>query len=1292
MAYVAVDVQGGVFPPDLLDRIAAGTAPRQAPADFGLGGARLSDEIQGAFSDARSFWDAFNRRRLHSRESVTTLTREAFVIPFLERLGFDLRYQRGAAQAGGEGYAISHRAGDETDAPPVHIVTVGQPLDRRSDGARRSPHALVQEYLNRSDALWGLVTNGERLRLLRDSARITRPAYVEFDLRAMIEGNLYSEFVLLYRLLQRTRFPRGGGDAASCPLEDYYQQGIDEGGRVREHLRDGVEQALQTLGTAFLAHPDSGELRERLRGGSLSATGYYRQLLRLVYRFLFLMVVEERRLLFPPDAPNRDRQPLYTAHYGIGRLRDRAERYVAEDHYADLWLGLVQTFKLFNDDDEARELGLSALGGELFSSLACPDLEHANCDNAQLLAAIRYLSTFQDGAARRRVNYAALDVEELGSVYESLLEYQPHVELEPAPVFELVVGSERKQTGSYYTPPSLVAELVESALVPVLRDRFKGALTGEQREEAILGMRVCDTAMGSGHFLLAAARRMARELALVRSGEGEPTPELFRQAVRDVIRRCIYGVDKNSLAVDLCKVALWIEGYNSGLPLSFLDNHIRHGDALVGVLNLAVLSEGVPDDAYTPVTGDDKKTASSLKKRNRAERHGQTSFVGRMVDVSAGLSRDRVDEFTALALQDEQLVRDEQAKSMHYGALRGRDTAWWTLKEACDLWTTAFFAPLVPAADGTLDLVPTTETVRAYLAQPSATYRPLLAQAMGISAELPFFHWPLEFPDIFGQGAPGGFDVVLGNPPWERIKLQEGEFFAGRDSEIVHAPNKAARQRLIDTLLQRKPGLAAEFAWAKHTAEAQSRFVRGSGRFPLCGRGDVNTYSIFAETMRTLINGGGRSGIIVPTGIATDDTTKEFFQDIAETRSLVSLYDFENRKKLFPAVDSRMKFSLLTLTGPERPAVQGAEFVFFAHATDDLRDEERRFRLTADDIALLNPNTHTCPIFRSKRDAELTKAIYRRSPVLIDESTGENPWGVSFLAMLHMSNDSGLFRTREQLLADGLCLEGNVFFREGEDASYLPLYEGKMVQAYDHRAADVETVVGNLSRPGQPRALTDEEHENPARWPMPQYWINSENIQTRFPNRSRIIAYKSVTSPTNERTMIAALLPLVGVAHSMNVVVLPVKHSALYEAAILANLNTIALDYVAKQKVGGVNLSYFYVKQFPFMSPDAYSTAAIEFIAQRVLELVYTAYDVRSFARDLGYDGPPFRWEPERRFRLRCELDALFFRLYGIDRDDAAYIMDTFPIVARNDVNRYGEYRTKRLILEMYDELTSKGL
>jgi hypothetical protein len=470
------------------------------------------------------------------------------------------------------------------------------------------------------------------------------------------------------------------------------------------------------------------------------------------------------------------------------------------------------------------------------------------------------------------------------------------------------------------------------------------------------------------------------------------------------------------------------------------------------------------------------------------------------------------------------------------------------------------------------------------------------------------------------------------------------------------------------------------------TAEAQSKFVRASARYPLCGRGDVNTYAIFAETMRGIMGPTGHAGFIAPTGIATDDTTKFFFQSLMDARVLVSLYDFENRRGLFPGVDSRMKFSLLTLTGRDRPAAQGAEFVFFAQSTDDLRKEVRRFTLAAEDIALLNPNTRTGPIFRSRRDAELTKAIYRRAPVLVKVGPPEeNPWGVSFLRMFDMSNDSDLFRTRQQLEADGWTLDGNVFCKGSE--LYLPLYEGKMVQAFDHRAASVETVLANLKRPGQPRDLSLGEHLDPNCFPKPQYWVECSEAQARLPARHYSIVFKSVTSPTNERTMIAALLPFSGVANSMIVVVPSASCTTLLEVCLLANLNAVALDYIVKQKVGGVNLNYFFVKQFPILAPSTYTARDFDYIVPRVLELVYTAWDMQPFARDLGYDGPPFAWDVERRFRLRCELDAYFFRLYAIARDDVAYIMDTFPIVRRQDEVRFGEYRTKRMILEVYDAL-----
>jgi len=485
MPGTVVAIEGGLLPPDLLDRIAAGDAEGQDALAFGLtGNRRLIDEVQRAFSDARAEWDAFQVRLGRSRESVTTLTRQYWATPFLEILGFQsLRTQRGYLEAGGQRYDISHIAGEADDAPPVHIVACGQALDARV--ARRSPHNSVQEYLNRSDAVWGLVTNGEQLRLLRDSERFTRPTYVEFDLRGIFDGNQYAEFALAYRLLHRTRFPTSGAEVADSWLEKYFHLGIDQGGRVRERLRDGVEKALHSLGEGLLAHSRSGALREALAIGRLDVADYYRQLLRLVYRLLFLMVAEERRLIFPEDSGSDDRTAAYLRYYSIAALRERCERYFIGDDHHDLWLGLLQTFQMFRRPGAAEPLGLAPVDGELFGGRACSDLESAACSNEALLSAVLNLSTFLDNDAggvrrrgrrrssrgvRRRVNYAALDVEEPGSVYEAPLDLQPRTE-PPAreggyPSFNPVAASERTQPGPYYTPPDPVNDPVAPAHLP----------------------------------------------------------------------------------------------------------------------------------------------------------------------------------------------------------------------------------------------------------------------------------------------------------------------------------------------------------------------------------------------------------------------------------------------------------------------------------------------------------------------------------------------------------------------------------------------------------------------------------------------------------------------------------------------------------------------------------------------------------------------------------------------------------------------------------------------------------
>ncbi len=1291
MIYATIHLEGGFLPPDMLDRIAAGDSnlPGLRASDFGLDGRRLGDELQDAYSYAQTEWQAFRRRYERAKQagqSATTVTREGWINPLLERLdyvrrGYTLVRQPAAVEAGNERFVISHRAGEDPTAPPVHIVGFDDELDRRGEH-RRSPHASVQEYLNRSDALWGIVTNGKSIRLLRRNERLAKSAYLEFDLAGMMDSNVYSEFALLYLVLHRTRLPRNSAEAPDCFLEQWYQRGIDEGGRVRERLRDGVEAALKRLGNALLQHERSAALREAIASGRLAPAAYYRELLRLIYRLLFLMVAEERRLMFPETRENEARRAIFSEHYGIRPLRDRADRYISDDPQIDLWERLKRTFVILRDDRIARMLGIAALNGELFGPRVCEHVEAAACRNDELLRAIHALSTFvDDGGVRRRVNYAGLDVEELGSVYESLLDYHPEVSAAP-PHFDLVAGSERKATGSYYTPPALVGELIKSALEPVVEERLKAAPTGEAKEAALLGLRVIDPACGSGHFLLAAARRIGKELARIRTGEEEPSVSDQRHAVRDVIRECIYAVDKNPLAVDLCKVALWIEGLNAGQPLSFLDHHVKCGDSLVGVFDLKVLQDGIPDDAYKAVEGDDKAAAKHYRALNReAKKNHPTLPLFRLPDnVTAALE--------ALSHRDERTPEDVAANEREYAELVN-SPAMQNLENACNAWTAAFFVPLrMPEFRGR-DLVPTSSTVWERLSG-RQIYGPLDGEIAKAKFAYSFFHWPVEFPDVFTRG---GFDVVLGNPPWERIKLQEKEFFASRDPKIARAANKAAREKLIKELPKRKPELAAEFAAAVHGAEAQSNLVRASGRYPLCGRGDVNTYSIFTELARALAGKAGRAGIIVPSGIATDDTTKFFFRDLMESHSLASLFDFENRKKLFPAVDSRMKFCLLTMAGGGQAGA--AEFVFFALGVDELRDPERRISLSAEDIALLNPNTRTCPIFRTRRDAEITKAIYRRVPVLIREGPPEeNPWGIKFATMFHMSNDSHLFRTREQLEHDGWKLEGNIFIK-GRDR-YLPLYEAKMAQLWDHRAADVVRSATATQRQAQPRPLTLSEHSDPYRFALPLYWVSEADVrETQHEDHSRdwLLGFTNVTSPTNERTFLPSVIPLAAVGHSMPLILFERPRRSV--ASLIANLSSYALDFLTRQKIGGVNLTFFIVQQLPCLPPSVAEKPADwsrgesvgDWVGARALELTFTAWDIGAFARDLGYDGPPFRWDEERRFFIRCELDAAFFHLYGISRDDADYIMETFPIVKRKDEERFGEYRTKRVILEIYDEM-----
>jgi hypothetical protein len=1357
MTFPSIRIEGAILSGDLLAKLDKGDFVGQRPADFGFDSqAKLKEEIVRAWTAGQAFYTAFQHKLegVKGGTAATSETRNQWIIPLLGLLGYaELEFQLQSELVGDKPFRISHRLRSHGGFA-VSIVGARESLDKKATtGQRVSPHGHLQEYLNLKDYLYGIVTNGKVLRLLRNSTRLIKLSYVEFDLDRMFSEELFADFAVLYRLLHVTRLPKLPEKSAESLLERYHQDALESGARIRDGLSVAVEQVLQELGSGFLARNEN--LQTAIANNSVTARELHHGLLRLIYRLLLMMVAEERGLLFAEAATLHQRK-LYADYYSITRLRRLAERRALVDPTKhDLWRGLRSTFRLFETDGPGAPLGLTGLGGQLFSASALGPLQSAELDNGTLLSALAKLSLFRqpDTGQFSRVNYGALATEEFGSVYERLLELHPVINpavgnLPPTFGFKQAAGNERKTTGSYYTPSSLVECLLDSALDPVLDQRVaeasaaaeklskaptrppsplteRSAVGGEGRgevgfiqlaEQAILSLKVCDPACGSGHFLIAAAQRIARRLALLRSKGDEPSVSELHHTLREVISHCIYGVDINPMSVELCKVALWLEAMEAGKPLSFLDHHIRCGNSLLGATP-ELIAKGIPDDAFTAIEGDDKKACAALKKLNARERAG----FGELFALEDRATFDRLQQ-AAVAVENlpDDSVRAVEQKSAAFDQLQHN----YDLQKATDLanlWCAAFvirkrMADELPSANGesaaasqpkTESAAPSPEQTGLFgetFAAPAtkekkstkATAASALAEAVGVTsghlrdfakgAALPdgmmsevqqlsgqynFFHWHLVFPEVFKHH---GFDLVLGNPPWERVKLQEKEWFAERRPDIANAANAATRKRLIEELITAQPGLFQQFKNDSRRAEGESHLLRDSAVFPLCGCGDINLYAVFAERMRNILNRFGRVGAVLPSEIGTADTTKLFLQSLVKDKSLVSFFSFENEEFLFPGVHHAVKFCLLTIAGAATK-ISASEFIFYARQTAHLEDQARRFTLAAEDISLINPNTLTCPVFRTSRDAELAKAIYRKIPVLISESPEEkNPWGLIIRRVFDMNKPETL----------ELCLANK---DKGDNLGFVPMLEAKLVHQYDHRFA---SYVGEEAEP-----ISNELKKDASEATTPRYWISESDLSERlseFWNRNWLLAWRDITNTTNEHTVIAAVLPKVGTDFTLRV-----GFPKADDVAVLfvANLNAFVFEYCARQSLGGTHLSDYILKQLPFIPPTdfikqcAWSSSQLvkDWLLPRVLELTYTAWDLEAFAQDCGWFGPPFRWDEERRFQLRCELDAAFFHLYGLNRDDTAYILDTFPIVKRKDEEKSGTYRTKENTLALYDAL-----
>lgn len=1268
-----------------------------------------------------------------------------------------------------------------------------RPLDRASGrDEATAPSTQMLRYLRRIDDLtsgqlrWGILTNGTKWRLYWAGARSVSEEFLEIDLGRVLAldggDDLFADEATREHWLRvfavmfcRDAFIKTGSDNRSFherarAAAAFYEE------RVAASLSKLVfEQVFPDLAGAIAEAAPHATL-EDVRQASLV----------LLYRLLFLLYAEDRDLL-PVGEKRYDDYALRQQRSEVGRRV--SENDVFSDTATKIWHHVADLARII-DKGEAK-VGIPPYNGGLFAADGTPLLDTIRIPDSVMAPTLDALSWLREAGTARYINYRDLSVQQLGSIYERLLEFEI-VRDDSGSLNVRPNLFARRNSGSYYTPDELVGLILDRTLEPLISERLDafgtalaklnskdspdyqiGDLNEADPAEAILKLRVCDPAMGSGHFLvslvdtladhvleaMAEAQALAAEAAphleyisplarkiedirttILRNAKAagwtiDPAQLDDRHIVRRmVLKRCVYGVDKNPMAVELAKVALWLHTFTVGAPLSFIDHHLRAGDSLFGLWVRDAIDKA-------------------------GSQGGELLHIGPLREAEASAAAMGIIE----RLTDAEIAEAHQSAATWYGVqsqvgpldsfvsfLHALD--WLNLKEPVDK------AAVRALLDGQFGnpveiMLGRQEPVarKSAAAKAGATDRMrkqrfdanelleaaerVLTSARSLIGEERFLNWQIAFPGVWDKWSSaervGGFDAVVGNPPWDRIKLQQVEWFAARKPEIALAQRSSDRAKLIAKLKADGDPLWDDFAHADGRAADTARMARfSSGKptkdaetgksvpapsdhYPLLSGGDTNLNSLFVERAHALVKTGGMVGLLIPSGIASDQSSSAFFRKVTRDKQIHSIVDFFNRRYdgslYFPDVYYRFKFCAYVAGGPGR-TFDSASFGFFIRDLAEIADPDRVFPITADEINRINPNSGTAPIFRSRRDKEITSGIYARLPVLVAKDSGEAVWSVRYVRMLDMANDSDKFRTQPELEGDEAAwpIGGNRF--QSASGEWVPLYEGKMVQAFDHRASDIVLAAANVFRSGQGSDLTDNEHRDPARLPTPRYWVQASDTGWDAPT-DWCVAMKDVTSVTNARTTITTIMPRYGAGHTLPVL-FPGKgddRASYIRSAplLLANLNCVVLDYLARQKVHGNHLAWYLVEQLPFVLLSEYARTfgpktAAEIVREAVLELTYTAHDLAPFARDMGHVDanrdalPPFAWDEARRLNLRAKLDALYFILYGVfdpanatqSRDDIRYIYSTFPIVAQQERDRWGGiYKSEELCLAWINAL-----
>lgn len=1274
----------------------------------------------------------------------------------------------GAAKQRANGYPEEWKR-YQFGAAVVESKRWGRALDRAEGRTEKdTPSTQLLRYLRRVDDLtngdlrWGILTNGAKWRLYYAGARSTIDDYLELDLSRIMgldpdlldagvtdeeRDHWLSVFVTMF---SRTAFERPSAGAPSFHDIARREAAFYEE-RVAKSLSDLVfDRLYPTLGKAVASAAPADTPLDDVREATLI----------LLYRLLFILYAEDRGLL-PVRDKRFDDYALRDRRLDVGARKDKGDAF---SHVSkNIWHHFANLAEMIDKGDPS--VGLPPYNGGLFNADQTPLLKTIALGDDVMAEAIDILSFEQHDGRRRYINYRDLTVQQLGSIYERLLEFELMRDADGALDIRPNLFA-RKNSGSYYTPDDLVLLIIDETLEPLIADamaafeaelnRLKPKDSEDYRiaqlqkvdpARAIVRLRICDPAMGSGHFLVSLVDRltnhtldaMAEAAVMAQGAVGDldyesPVAEDIRKIratirhnaedagwsvseeqlddpqliKRMVLKRCVYGADKNPMAVELAKVALWLHTFTVGAPLSFIDHHLAAGDSLFGLwVRDAIDKAGASGELlYIDDLRNAERQASVMRRIEAltdaeiAEAH-DSAKMWHEVEAQTGPLDGFVSFVQALDWLALKTVEEKEAVRALFDGQFGDPIAIMRGRTEPAAKVSAF------PSNSNKDRM---ERQKFNAIDLLDSITKIVRDARKLIGEELFLNWQITFPGVWqnwaSAGREGGFDAVIGNPPWDRIKLQQVEWFAARRPAIAKAQRASDRKAMIARLKAEGDPLYGEYEIADRRAADTARMARKSGHYPLLSRGDINLYSLFVERARSLVKPNGMIGLLTPSGIAADLSASAFFSEVSTGGHLKALYDFENKKIFFPDVHASFKFCILSFS-PERQFA-ATKCAFYLHSIGEMNHPDRAFPITAADFARVNPNTGTAPIFRSRRDMQLTTDIYARLPVLVDRSVAPPvaAWPVKYSTMFHMTNDSHLFRTQAELAEkEGAWPVGGNRW-QSSDGEWVPLYAGRMIHQFDHRAASVTVNEENLHNAALSGDVTADMKADPSFVPTPQYWVKKDNLAS-VEGATSVIVFRDIARATDARTVISAIAPAVGFGNKAPLILGRRSQLSASDSALLTgNLNAICLDFIARSKVQSTSLNWYIVEQLPVVPPAAYdhafgSKTAAEIVRAAVLELTYTANDMAPFARDMDYvnaDGavkPPFVWDEDRRLHLRAKLDALYFILYGVydpadpaqSRDDIAYIYSTFPIVERQETAAWGRYRSRDLCLAYVNAL-----